>query len=142
MLKLLLKDYRKITYFFSKTFSEFFIRGRSTNPVAFEMKLFATIVYSCEIWIWMLHVAVFVNRPLLIWLQYFILYSCLSQVNLVVISRFTVLGPSVIKGNNNFEILLIKTFSLKQKSNQILPASTEKIKFCLVKKTASCSFRL
>ena len=87
-------------------------------------------------------VTVFVNRPLLIWLQYFILYSCLSQVNLVVISRFTVLGPSVIKGNNNFEILLIKTFSLKQKSNQILPASTEKIKFCLVKKTASCSFRL
>ena len=113
-----------------------------TSPVTYDMKLSTTIVHSWNIWIWMLHVAVFVNRPLLIWLQYFILYSCLSQVNLVVISRFTVLGPSVIKGNNNFEILLIKTFSLKQKSNQILPASTEKIKFCLVKKTASCSFRL
>ena len=38
------------------------------------------------------------------------------------------------KGNSKFEILLVKILSLKQKLNQILPVTTEKIKFCLVNK--------
>ena len=49
----------------------------------------------------------------------------------------------VIDGDYLFDywhILLL--FSLKQKLNQILPVTKEKIKFCLVKKTASCSFKL
>ena len=49
---------------------------------------------------------------------------------------------STSKGNSKLEILLIKTFSLKQKPNQIFPANEETIKFCLFKKTASFSFRL
>ena len=36
----------------------------------------------------------------------------------------------------------MKIFSLKHKTNQILPATIAKIKFCLIKKTASESFRL
>ena len=44
--------------------------------------------------------------------------------------------------NTKFEILLVKIFSLKQKLNQVLPATKEKIKFCLVKKTVSRSVRL
>ena len=46
---------------------------------------------------------------------------------------------SAPKGNSRFEILLVKIFSLKQKSRQILPATIEKIKFCLFKKITSCS---
>ena len=52
------------------------------------------------------------------------------------------LAHSAPKGDSEYEILLVKVFSLKQKTNQILPATTEKIKFCLFKKTASCLFRL
>ena len=48
---------------------------------------------------------------------------------------------SAFKGNSNFEILLVKIFSVKQKANQILPAAMRKIKFFLFKRTASCSFR-
>ena len=33
---------------------------------------------------------------------------------------------SVTKGNSKFEILVIKTFNLKEKTNQILPETTEK----------------
>ena len=36
-----------------------------------------------------------------------------------------------LKGKNDFKILLKKVFSLKQKTNQILPATIEKIIFCL-----------
>ena len=55
------------------------------------------------------------------------------------ISRFTApsprfLDPSAPKGNSIFEILLVKFLSLEQKTNQILPATTEK--------AALCSFRL
>ena len=48
--------------------------------------------------------------------------------------------PSTPKGNK-FEILFLKLFSLKQKANQILQATIEKIKFRLYKKTSSYSFR-
>ena len=34
--------------------------------------------------------------------------------------------PSASKGNNKFEILLVKIFSLKQKTNQKLPATLKK----------------
>ena len=50
-------------------------------------------------------------------------------------------GPWPPKSNCKFKISLVKIFSLKQKTNQILPATIEKVKFCLFKKTASCSFR-
>ena len=36
------------------------------------------------------------------------------------------LDPSAPRGNNKFEILLVKVFSLKQKSNQMLPVTIEK----------------
>ena len=49
-------------------------------------------------------------------------------------------APSTPKGNRRFGVL--KAFSLKHKANQILPATTEKIKLCLFKKIASCYFRL
>ena len=101
LLKLLLKDYWKITYFFSKTFSEFFIRGRSTNPVTFEMKPFATIVYSYEIWIWMLHVAGLVIRPLFIWFRCFIAVQLLIH------------GLRSLKVTTNLlQIYFIKIFSM------------------------------
>ena len=38
------------------------------------------------------------------------------------------------------QILLAKIFSLKQKINQILPATVEKVKFCLFRKIVSYSF--
>ena len=44
-------------------------------------------------------------------------------------------------GNTKSEILLVKIFSIKQKKNQILPATIEKIKFLLFKKTVYGSFR-
>ena len=49
---------------------------------------------------------------------------------------------SAPKCNSKFEILIVKIFSLKQKTNQILPTTTGKIKFSLFKKTTPCSFRL
>ena len=49
---------------------------------------------------------------------------------------------SAPKGNNEFKTLLVKIFSLNQKTNQIVPATVEKIKFCLFKKIVSCPFRL
>ena len=39
-----------------------------------------------------------------------------------------------------FEILLVKIFSLKQKTKQILPANVEEIKLYFFKKTVPCSF--
>ena len=48
----------------------------------------------------------------------------------------------VPKGNKKFEILLVKVFSLKQKTSKILSATIKKVKFFLFKETASCSFRL
>ena len=39
-------------------------------------------------------------------------------------------------------ILLAKISSLKQKTNEILPAAIKKIKFCLFKEKASCSLKL
>ena len=50
--------------------------------------------------------------------------------------------PSAHKVNSKFEILLVKIFSLKKKKNQILPATIEKIKCCLFKKTVYGSFLL
>ena len=45
-------------------------------------------------------------------------------------------ASSAPKGDSKFEILLVKIFGLKQiKKNQILPATREKIKFLLFKKT-------
>ena len=49
-------------------------------------------------------------------------------------------ASSTPKGNRRSGFL--KVLSLKHKANQILPATTEKIKLCLFKKTASCYFRL
>ena len=40
------------------------------------------------------------------------------------------------------EILLVKGFNLKQKTNQILSTTIEKIKFFIFKETDSCLFRL
>ena len=40
-------------------------------------------------------------------------------------------ATSTPKGNTKCEILLEKVFSLKQKTNQILLATVENIKFCL-----------
>ena len=51
-------------------------------------------------------------------------------------------APLALKDDTKFEILSVKIFHLKQKTNQILPATKEKIKFFLFKKTALCSFRL
>ena len=50
-------------------------------------------------------------------------------------------GPPALKGNGKLKILLVKIFSLKQKTSQILPATLEKIKFCLFKKTVWGSFK-
>ena len=52
------------------------------------------------------------------------------------ISRFEALGPIGSKGNSKCEILLATVFSLKQKASQILPATTEQIKYFPFKKTA------
>ena len=38
-------------------------------------------------------------------------------------------------------MLLVKMFSLKQKTNEILSAAIEKIKFCLIKKNVISSLR-
>ena len=57
-------------------------------------------------------------------------------------SRFAALTPQPPKGNSNFEILPVKQFSLKQKADQILPATPEKKFFFLFKKTFPCCFRL
>ena len=45
------------------------------------------------------------------------------------------------KDNNKFEIVTVKIFSLKQKANQILSATIEKIKFFLFRKTVYGSFK-
>ena len=51
-------------------------------------------------------------------------------------TRFTVPVPLASTGNRKFKLLLATIIiSLKQKTNQILPATIEKIKFCLSKKT-------
>ena len=42
------------------------------------------------------------------------------------------LPSSTPKGNRRFGVLLLTKFSLKHKANQVLPATTEKIKFCLL----------
>ena len=42
----------------------------------------------------------------------------------------------------NLKSYFLKIFSIKQKTNEILPGAIEEIKFCLVKKTSLCSFRL
>ena len=46
-------------------------------------------------------------------------------------------APSALKGKKKFEILLVKIFSLIQTTNQILPATIEKIKICFFKEIAS-----
>ena len=46
-------------------------------------------------------------------------------------------APLPLKSNNKFEILLVKIFTLKQNTNPIHPATKEKIKIYLFKKTAS-----
>ena len=56
-------------FFFQQNVSlvaESFIRGRSTNPVTSDMKLFAKIVNGCKIWIWMLDVIGLITRSLFI----------------------------------------------------------------------------
>ena len=52
------------------------------------------------------------------------------------ISQFKTFGP--LSPKRQQQILLARVFNLKQK-NQILPAPIEKIRFCLFKKTVSCS---
>ena len=47
------------------------------------------------------------------------------------------LQPSATKSNRKFETLVVKVISLKQKVNQILSATIDKIKFCLFKITAT-----
>ena len=51
------------------------------------------------------------------------------------ISRFTPPTNSPSKGNSKFEILIVKMFSLKQKTNQMLSETIEKINVLLFKKT-------
>ena len=55
------------------------------------------------------------------------------------LATFLTAWPQKVTANLN---LLVNIFGLKQKTNEILPASLEEIKFCLFKKTALCSFRL
>ena len=43
------------------------------------------------------------------------------------ISTFTAPGPLCPKGNRKFETLFVKIFSLNQKTNKIIQATTEKI---------------
>ena len=50
-------------------------------------------------------------------------------------------APLPPKYNKKFEILLVKIFNLKQKQNQLLLVTLEKIKFLLLKKTVYGSFR-
>ena len=45
--------------------------------------------------------------------------------------------PGTPKGNSNYEILLVKIFKLKQKNNQIHPATKEKNNFYLFKNLLS-----
>ena len=54
------------------------------------------------------------------------------------ISRFTTDNVNPLPNLN----LTLKIFSLKPKTNKILPIATIKIKFCFFKKTVLCSFRL
>ena len=69
------------------------------------------------------------NRFLLIWFQ------CIVVVHLLFIgiSWLTASDPSALKGNSKCEILLVKISSPKQKLNQILLVTIEKIKFFLSK---------
>ena len=77
------------------------------------------------------------ESSLFIWVKRFVVVQLLT----IGISRFT--SASVApKGNTKFESLFVKIFGLKQKLSKILPATKEKIKFYLFKKTAACSFRL
>ena len=50
------------------------------------------------------------------------------------ISRLTAPAQCPHKDNNKFEILFIEIFNLKQKANQILSATIEKINFFLSRK--------
>ena len=90
-----------------------------------------------------------VSRTLQIYISffhlYFILFYFINSYNLRYFNQhISIHGArsppsSAPKGNSRFEILLVKIFSLKQKSWQILPATIGKIKFCLFKKITSCS---
>ena len=46
------------------------------------------------------------------------------------------------KTNRKYEILLVKTFSEKQKVNQIIQATMEKIKFCHFKPLVSLNIKI
>ena len=50
-------------------------------------------------------------------------------------------APSAHQSNSEFEILPVKKFGLKKTKNQMLPATIEKMKFLLFKKTVYVSFR-
>ena len=56
-------------------------------------------------------------------------------------SRPAVTGALAPKANNKLEILFVKLVRLKQKTNQMLRATIDKIRFRLFKKITSCSFR-
>ena len=47
------------------------------KPVTCDTKLFAKIVHDCKIRIWILDMAGFVNWPMFIWFQYFIVAQLL-----------------------------------------------------------------
>ena len=55
-----------------------------------------------------------------LWLYLFFCYF------IMVYQAWRLLDPSAPRSNNKFEILLVKVFSLKQKSNQMLPVTIEK----------------
>ena len=53
----------------------------------------------------------------------------------IFIGHIKIHALSAYKGNSEFEILLVKTFSLEKTQNQIIPAPIERIKFLFFKKT-------
>ena len=73
----------------------------------------------------MIDLSEFLNRPLFIWVKCFVV----DELLIVGISRFT--APEWI---TNIEILFVKTFSPKQKLNQIISATIEKMKFLSIKR--------
>ena len=76
-----------------------------------------------------------------IW-YYGVIFHDLSNDCLEVYHNSWLPASSTPKGNRRFGVLLLTKFSLKHKANQVLPATTEKIKFCLLNYIASYSFRL
>lgn len=75
-LKLFLYRNQRIS-FFNKA-SDCWVRRKSKNPTTFDMKLYATVVDGCKIYIWKLNVSGLVNQPLFILFQSFIVAKLLT----------------------------------------------------------------